>query len=92
MVELPGPLLEAFNYNKHCYRAHIKEVRKSCWPNLFKAVFVDTLYRIVFRAETKYNPIYCDNLSDILLSTLKIGVAQLRSAAEIAPIEITIIW
>ena len=28
----------------------------------------------------------------MLLSTLKIGVAQFRSAAEITPIEITIIW
>ena len=44
-----------------------------------------TLFRIVFRADSKSYPLYYEHLSDMWLSTLEIGAAQLHSVTEIAP-------
>ena len=44
-----------------------------------------TLHRIAYRADTKNNPVYYVDLSDMWLSTLENGAAQFRSVTDIAP-------
>ena len=60
--------------------------RDYSWNNnvKFKVVF-RTLYQIDFRTATKSHPVLYEHLSDMWLSTLEIGAAQLHSVTEIAP-------
>ena len=44
-----------------------------------------TLYRISFRADTKSFPVLFEEISDMSLSTLETGTAQLRYVTEIPP-------
>ena len=44
-----------------------------------------TLYQISFRADTKSFPVLYEEISDMWLSALEIGAAQLRFFTEIAP-------
>ena len=47
-------------------------------------IFMFTLYRIAFGADTKSYSAYYEHLSDMWFSTLEIGAAQLHFVTEIA--------
>ena len=59
--------------------------RDYSWNNNVKCKVMFTLYRTDFRTATKSHPVSYEHLSDMRISTLEIGAAQLRSVTEIAP-------